>query len=58
MPWQLASVKLDCGPVVLAQLTPAYQQAGSRVKVTQVIDDSGEAVMIAKANVINDVEAG
>jgi len=46
-PWMLGSVKLDCGQVVLLQLPTDCSSAGSRVVVTQVIDESGEAVMIA-----------
>ena len=47
-PWLLGSVKLDCGPVVLLQLTTNFRKTGSRVLVTQHIDASGEAILVAK----------
>lgn len=47
-PWLLGSVKLDCGPVVLLQLTTNCRKTGSRVLVTQHIDASGEAILVAK----------
>ena len=49
-PWLLGAVKLDCGPVVLLQLTEDCAMTGSRVQVTQLIDASGEAVLVARAD--------
>ena len=45
-PWLLGSVKLDCGPVVLVQLTADCNWSGKRIRVTQLIDASGEAVLV------------
>ena len=47
-PWLLGSVKLDCGPVVLLQLSADCRKTGSRVLVTQHIDASGEAILVAR----------
>ena len=50
-PWLLGSVKLDCGPVVLLQLTADCAMTGSRVQVTQLIDASGEAILVASPHI-------
>jgi uncharacterized OB-fold protein len=47
-PWLLGTVKLDCGPVALVQLPSDCREPGCRVLVTQDINASGEAVLIAK----------
>jgi uncharacterized OB-fold protein len=47
LPWHLGSVKLDCGPVVLAQLSSLECQAGQRVWVTEHKDESGQVVLSA-----------
>ena len=46
-PWLMGSVKLDCGPVVLAHLAKDCSAAGSAVQVLQQRDGSGEAVLVA-----------
>jgi uncharacterized OB-fold protein len=47
LPWLLGSVKLDCGPVVLAQLSSDACQAGQRMVVTQEKDAAGQVVLSA-----------
>ncbi|MFK8050547.1 MAG: Zn-ribbon domain-containing OB-fold protein [Halioglobus sp.] len=51
-PWLMGSVKLDCGPVVLAHIDPQVCDAGCRVWVLSVADASEEAVLTAIAQSI------
>ena len=46
-PWLMGSVKLDCGPVVLAHLPSNVAAAGSEVRVQSLNDSSGQAVLVA-----------
>lgn len=46
LPWTVASVKLDCGPVVLAHAPPGTA-IGARVKVRMVRDNSGNIMLAA-----------
>jgi uncharacterized OB-fold protein len=46
-PWLMGSVKLNCGPVVLAHLSRKVASAGSAVRVFSLKDRSGQAVLVA-----------
>ncbi len=48
LPWVLASVKLDCGPVVLAHLTDTAITAGSKVEVTAQEQANGSSLLQAR----------
>ena len=47
LPLRVGSVKLDCGPVLLAHLAAACSSAGSRVRVRGRPDPSGQVVFFA-----------
>ena len=46
-PWPVASIQLDCGPVVLAQLSQPGLQAGARVMIVNELNDSGQSTFWA-----------
>lgn len=46
LPWRLVSVKLSCGPVVIAHAATALEQ-GVAVRVRQVKDSSGRRLLLA-----------
>lgn len=46
-PWLIGSVKMDCGPLMLAHLADGCQYAGSRVNVIQHLDASQQCVLVA-----------
>lgn len=45
-PWLVGSIKLDCGPLVLAHLAQETSDAQSRVWVVGVTDAAEEAVLV------------
>ena len=47
LPWQIASVLLDCGGVAMVHIAPTAVQRGSRVRLRNVLDASGESVLYA-----------
>lgn len=47
MPWNVASVKLDCGPIAFAHISNQQANPDNRVNVFSHIDSSGQAVLIA-----------
>jgi uncharacterized protein len=47
LPWQLASVKLDCGPVVFTALRAQDNRPGQPVNVVLAHDPGGQWVLIA-----------
>ena len=47
LPLRIGSVKLDCGPVLLAHLSAACARTGSRARVTGRPDPSGQVVFFA-----------
>jgi uncharacterized OB-fold protein len=48
LPWPVASVKLDCGPIAFAHLQPGLA-VSSRVTVRILADDSGNNMLVAHA---------
>jgi len=46
-PWHMGSVKLACGPMVLAHLAPDVLDANTAVWVLGIKDTSGQAVLVA-----------
>lgn len=46
-PWIIASIKLDCGPIVFAHIAAQDAQPGEQVKVFSHPDLSGRAVLVA-----------
>jgi uncharacterized OB-fold protein len=46
MPWTVASIKLDCGPVVLAHLQPGIA-TGAAVKLRVIQDGAGNRMLMA-----------
>ncbi len=48
LPLSIGSVKLDCGPVVLAFLQQGAQKTGTRVAVKVETDESGRGILIAR----------
>jgi uncharacterized OB-fold protein len=46
-PWPLASVQLDCGPIVYAALRARDNQPGRRVQVGVAHDPGGQWILIA-----------
>jgi len=48
LPLQIGSVKLDCGPVVIAFIDERCRQTGARVRLANRLDDSGQAVPVAE----------
>ena len=49
LPWQVASLRLDAGPVVLAHIDAANAATGTRVRVANATDASGSWILIACA---------
>ena len=49
LPFLLCSVKLDCGPVVLAQLCENDWVLGQRVDVTASIEEGGNVILRAQS---------
>lgn len=47
LPWQLAMVRLDCGPTVVAHLHGACPAAPARVRVAARLDKAGQGVLVA-----------
>jgi len=48
VPFAIGSIKLDCGPVVLAYLDEGCRTGGSRVRVETRVDRSGQGVFVAR----------
>lgn len=48
LPWSVASVKLDCGPVVLAHLPPGLEP-DARVNLRPIEDRAGNRMLLAAA---------
>ena len=46
LPWPVGSIRLDCGPVVLAHLQPGVD-TGSPVKITVIQDITGNRMLAA-----------
>jgi len=46
LPWSIASIQLDCGPIVLAHLVPGIV-IGSPVKLKVVQDEQGNHMLLA-----------
>lgn len=57
-PWLMGSVKLGCGPLVLAHLDPRSSQSGTEVWVLSIKDASGQAVLVAVSQVLALDQAG
>ena len=57
LPWQLASVKLDCGPVVLARLTASCPPGNIRLEVSHAIQTGSSILQASPANTVNAVNA-
>lgn len=49
LPCCIGSIKLDCGPVVLANLPEGPLETGTRVRVEVKPDESGRGILFAKA---------
>jgi len=49
LPWRIASVHLDAGPVVFAHLAPGDADAGQRVQVATARDRSGAWCLVTLA---------
>lgn len=47
MPWQLAMIRLDCGPTVVAHLHAGCPPAPARVRVGARLDKAGQGVLVA-----------
>lgn len=47
VPWQLAMVRLDCGPTVVAHLHGGCPPAPARVRVGARLDKAGQGVLVA-----------
>lgn len=47
LPWVIGSIKLDCGPVIMAHMTFNLSDHEQRVKVFAHADSSGAAVLVA-----------
>lgn len=47
LPWQLAMVRLDCGPTVVAHLHAGCPPAPARVRVGARLDKAGQGVLVA-----------
>ena len=46
LPWSIASIQLDCGPIVLTHLVPGIA-IGSAVRLTVVQDKQGNHMLLA-----------
>ncbi|MDC0067952.1 zinc ribbon domain-containing protein [Gammaproteobacteria bacterium] len=53
LPWRLASVKLDCGPVVLARLTAGCSPGSKRLEVSQTTLAGSSILQASPANIVN-----
>ena len=53
LPWRLASVKLDCGPVVLARLTAGCPPGSKRLEVSQTTLAGSSILQASPANIVN-----
>jgi uncharacterized OB-fold protein len=49
LPWPIGSVKLDCGPVVIAHFNEDTCEADKRVRLLNLMDLSGQGVFVAIA---------
>lgn len=47
MPWRIATVKLDCGPVAIAHLND-HLETGSRAVLSLELDPANVGVLVAK----------
>ena len=47
LPWPVASVKLNCGPVVLAHLIGEQPHVGQQLRVSCLQDPEGREVLVA-----------
>lgn len=47
LPFHVGTIKLDCGPVMVAYLAASCLQSGCRVQVTGAPDKSGQVVFFA-----------
>ncbi len=47
-PWRIASVELDCGPIVLAQLLEAGLGSGDRVRIDNELNEAGQSTLVAR----------
>ena len=55
LPWPVGSVKLDCGPVVIAHLAVALPASGMRVNVLPYLDGNGVPVLVIVPEESNDL---
>lgn len=53
LPWVIASVKLDCGPMVMVHMTADLCEHEQRVKVFAHADSSGAAVLVAVSEAVD-----
>ena len=53
-PWRIGSVRMDCGPMVVAHLHGGVAQ-GQRVRMTLMLDKTGGAAMVALPATYGDV---
>lgn len=53
LPWRLASVKLDCGPVVLARLTVSCPPGNIRLEVSHAIQTGSSILQASPVNLVN-----
>jgi uncharacterized OB-fold protein len=56
LPWRVASVKLDCGPVVLAHLQPDVS-LGDTVRLNVRSDRQGSRMLVALGDDLDDAAA-
>jgi uncharacterized OB-fold protein len=47
LPWRIGTVRLDCGPMVIAHLADSALAPAARVRVEARLDKSGTGVLIA-----------
>jgi uncharacterized OB-fold protein len=47
LPWRVGTIRLDCGPMVIAHLADSVLPPPSRVYVAARVDQAGNAVLIA-----------
>lgn len=47
LPWRIATVKLDCGPVLMTHIAASCHRRDARVRVMFARDDGGSAVLVA-----------
>ena len=53
LPWQMASVKLDCGPLAFVALRGQDNRPGMRVSVVMAEVPGGSQILIAADNKLN-----